>query len=311
LSVLTPVYEPPIAALRAAIGSVRAQDFEDWELILVDDRSPSDEVRAVLREAAAADRRITVLEREVNGGIVAASNDAIEAAAGEFFVLLDNDDLLARGALAHVARTLASDPTIDYVYSDEDKISPTGEHYEEFRKPDWSPERLRGQMYTSHLSVLRGSLVREVGGFHEGFDGSQDHDLVLRVTERARRVVHIPHVLYHWRVVPGSAAGDVNAKPYAWVAGRKAVQAHMDRLGLPAKVDFGSLPGTYTVHREASSDHLVSIVIPTRGSSGIVWGAERVFVVEAVRSVLDKAGYPISRSSWCTTWRPRPRCSTA
>ncbi|OIQ93369.1 chondroitin synthase [mine drainage metagenome] len=290
-SILTPVYEPPIDALEAAIASVRTQTYGDWELILVDDRSPSDTVRERLRTLA-ADSRITVIERDSNGGIVAASNDAIAAASGEFLVLLDNDDLLHPRALEKVAAAIAAEPDVDYVYTDEDKIDARGGHYDEFRKPAWSPERLRGQMYTSHLSVLRASLVREVGGFHSGFDGSQDHDLVLRVTERARRVTHVPEVLYHWRVVPGSTAGDAEAKPYAWDAGRRAVQAHLDRVGVRGEVQFGTVRGTLTINREASSDHLVSVIIPTRGGSGIVWGEERVFVVEAVRSILQNAGYP-------------------
>lgn len=291
-SVLMPVYEPPLEALRAAIASVLAQTVDDWELVLVDDRSPSEEVREVLREAAAKDSRIRVVERDANGGIVAASNDAVAQARGEFLVLLDNDDMLHASALERVAEVLDADPTVDYVYSDEDKIDANGNHYDEFRKPDWSPERLRGQMYTSHLSTLRADLVREVGGFHDGFDGSQDHDLVLRVTERARTVAHVPEVLYHWRVVPGSTAGDTTAKPYAWEAGRRAVQAHLDRVGIAGTVDFGTIPGTYVTTRVASPDHLVSVVIPTRGGAGLVLGETRVFVVEAVRSVLERGGYP-------------------
>ena len=289
-SVLTPVYEPPLDALSEAIRSVREQTNDDWELVLVDDRSPSDAVRDLLRQAAAEDPRIRVLERAENGGIVAASNDAVAAATGEFLVLHDNDDVLHREALSRVARAIAAHDDVDYVYSDEDKIDPEGRHYDEFRKPPWSPERLRGQMYTSHLSVLRASLVREVGGFHDGFDGSQDHDLVLRVTERARRVVHVPQVLYHWRVVPGSTAGDAGAKPYAWEAGRRAVQAHVDRVGIVAEVELGSIPGTYSLRRRPARPHRVSVVIPTRGGSGLVWGEPRVFVVEAVRSVLERGG---------------------
>jgi glycosyltransferase involved in cell wall biosynthesis len=291
-SVVTPVYEPPLDALREAIESVRAQTWRDWELVLVDDRSPSEAVREVLREAAAGDRRIRVLERPENGGIVAASNDAVDAARGEFLVFFDNDDLLHPEALERVAEALTADADVDYVYTDEDKIDAAGEHYDEFRKPDWSPERLRGQMYTSHLSVLRASLVREVGAFRPGYDGSQDHDLVLRATERARRVVHVPEVLYHWRVVPGSTAGDASAKPYAWEAGRRAVQSHLDRVGIDGTAEFGAVPGTLRIVRVPAPGHRVSVVIPTRGSSGMVWGEERVFVVEAVRSVLAHAGYP-------------------
>lgn len=285
-SVVTPVYNPPVDVLQEMIDSVVAQDFVDWELILVDDCSPDPAVRETLRRAQTADPRVRVVERETNGRIVAASNDGVDAARGEFIVLVDHDDLIVPHALSTVQEVLAADPTVDYVYSDEDKLSPEGEYYDLFRKPDWSPERLRAQMYTSHLSVLRTSLVREVGGFHTGFDGSQDHDLVLRVTELARTVVHIPEVLYHWRVVPGSAAGEADAKPYAWLAGQRAVQAHMDRLGLASTVELGRVTGTYHPRRVLSPEILVSVVIPTRGSEGLVWGQRRCFVVEAVRSLL-------------------------
>ena len=285
-SVVTPVYNPPVDVLQEMIDSVRSQDFESWELILVDDCSPDPEVREVLRRAQSEDPRVRVIERTTNGRIVAASNDGVDAARGEFIVLVDHDDVIVPTALSTVAAALATDPEIDYVYSDEDKLGAGGEIYDLFRKPDWSPERLRAQMYTSHLSVLRTTLVREVGGFHTGFDGSQDHDLVLRVTERARRVVHIPEVLYHWRVVPGSAAGDADAKPYAWLAGQRAVQAHMDRLGYRAEVNLGTVTGTYSIRRFLDPEVLVSVVIPTRGTSGHVWGQRRCFVVEAVRSVL-------------------------
>jgi len=287
-SVLTPVYDPPLAALSAAIESVRGQTFRDWELILVDDASTSDAVRVLLARAAASEERITVIERAANGGIVASSNDAVQAARGQFLALLDHDDLLVPHALERVHAVLAESPEVDYVYSDEDKIDTEGERYDEFRKPDWSPERLRGQMYTCHLSVLRASLVREVGGFRAGFDGSQDHDLVLRVTERARRVEHVQEVLYHWRVVPGSAAGDDEAKPYAWVAGCRAVQEQLDRLGIAGTVSYGRAPGTYRIERVADPDTSVSVIIPTCGGSRMVWGEQRCFVVEAVASVLAR-----------------------
>ncbi|MBV9367674.1 MAG: glycosyltransferase [Solirubrobacterales bacterium] len=287
-SVLTPVYEPPLAVLRETIQSVRDQTFMDWELILVDDNSPSDHVRSVLREAAASDGRIRVVERAVNGGIVAASNDAVAAGAGAFFALLDHDDLLTARALEVMARAIAQHGDADYLYSDEDKIDSTGTYSDVFRKPDWSPERLRHQMYTCHLSVLRASVVREVGGFHEGFEGSQDHDIVLRVSERARRIVHVPEVLYHWRILPGSAAVAVGEKPYAWESGRRAVQAHLDRLGIAATVDLGPRPGMYRVRRLVDYTTPVSLIIPTRGASGSVWGERRCFVVETVRSALAK-----------------------
>ncbi|WP_125774512.1 glycosyltransferase family 2 protein [Antribacter gilvus] len=289
-SVITPVYDPPVDVLADTIASVQAQTFTDWEWILVDDASPDPAVLRVLRDAAASDARIRVVERNVNGHIVAASNDGIAEAQGEFLALLDHDDLLTEDALAAMASAIEKHPDADYLYSDEDKVAADGTFYDEFDKPDWSPERLRGQMYTSHLSVLRTSLVREVGGFREGFEGSQDHDLVLRVTERARRVVHVPEVLYHWRVVEGSTAGDENAKPYTWEAGRRAVQSHVDRVGIPADVELGPVPGTYRLDRRAVPGGMVSVVIPTRGSDGIIWGERRTFVVEAVRSLIEQAG---------------------
>lgn len=275
------------------IDSVRAQSFGDWELILVDDFSPSEDVRRELHRQAAMDPRIHVIERSKNGRIVAASNDGLRAARGEFVVLVDHDDLVTPDALANMHEVLAADPEIDYAYSDEDKVDPDGMHYDLFEKPDWSPERLRAQMYTSHLSVLRTSIVREVGGFHEGYDGSQDHDLVLRVTEKGRKVAHVPEVLYHWRVVPGSAAGDVDAKPYAWTAGRRAVQAHMDRLGLRSEVTFGVTQGTFAIRRFLDPGVFVSVVVPTRGSCGYIWGERRCFVVELVRSLLEHTNHEL------------------
>jgi glycosyltransferase involved in cell wall biosynthesis len=285
-SVVTPVYAPPLDVLRDTVASVLAQDWTDWELILVDDCSPDPEVRVLLRELADSDERIRLVERETNGHIVVASNDGVREARGEFIVLVDHDDLLTPDALSRNAREIARFDDVDYLYSDEDKVDAEGLHYDLFRKPDWSPERLRGQMYTSHLSVLRADVVRQVGEFREGYEGSQDHDLVLRVTEVARRIVHIPEVLYHWRVIPGSAAADPVAKPYAAVAGRQAVQDQFDRLGLRAEVTHGPAPGLYLSARELDAATRVSIVIPTNGSTGMVWGARRVFVIDAVRSAL-------------------------
>ena len=231
------------------------------------------------------------MQRASNGGIVAASNDAVAEATGEFLVFVDHDDLLTADALESVAAAIWANPAADYLYSDEDKVGTGRRVFDAFRKPDWSPERLRGQMYTSHLSVARTKLVRRVGGFRPGFDGSQDHDLVLRVTEQARSVVHIPEVLYHWRAVTGSAASDLNAKPYAWEAGRRAVEDHLRRVGIAGSAHLGKRSGLYRIQRAADPDLLVSVIIPTRGGAGLVWGQRRCYVVEAVRSLIAKAGH--------------------
>jgi glycosyltransferase involved in cell wall biosynthesis len=290
-SIVTPVYDTAIDVLTETIASVVEQPWRSWELILVDDKSPDERVREYL--ATITDPRIVVIERKNNGGISAASNDGIAAARGEFLVLLDHDDLLGRDALGIVARVLERNTDVDYLYTDEDKIDGDGVRFDPFLKPDWSPERLRAQMYTSHLSVMRLSIARAVGGFDSSCDGSQDHDLVLKVTERARRVYHVPEILYHWRALPQSTASSGDAKPYTWDAGKRAVGNHVARIGLDATVDRGPWFGTYAVHRRLSPERSVSVVIPTRGSSGTVGGVERVFVVEAVRSLLASTRHPL------------------
>lgn len=290
-SVVVPVYNTRQDLLLEMIRSVTTQTYPHWQLVLVNDASPDLGVSGVLAAAAVEDRRIVVVERAVNGGIVAASNDGIAAATGDFVALLDHDDLLAPEALERVAEAIRNGTNVDYVYTDEDKVTTDGTFYDRFDKPSWSPERLRGQMYTSHLSVIRTSLVREVGAFRPGFDGSQDHDLILRVTERARGIVHIPEVLYHWRAVEGSTALDIDSKSYAWDAGVRAVDEHLKRSGIKARAVRGPVPGTYTVEREPQLDRSVSVIIPTRGTRGVVFGEERVFVVEAVRSLLEKTAH--------------------
>lgn len=290
-SIVTPVYNTPLDVLRECLESVLAQTFTEWELCLVDDASPDAAVRTVLDEFARRDPRIRVRRRSKNGGIVAASNDGLEMATGEFVVLLDHDDLLTPDALAMVDAALLRDDQIDYVYSDEDKLSAKGEYYDEFRKPDWSPERFRAQNYLCHLSTIRSTLVRDVGGFRPGFDGSQDYDLLLRVTEQARRIHHVPEVLYHWRVIPGSAAGDPMAKPEAYTAGERALRDHFARVGIDAEVVATALPGHYRNVRRLHSEPLVSIIIPTRGTSRHVWGIETNLVVNAMMSVHERSTY--------------------
>lgn len=288
-SIITPVYNLPLDILAETVASVVSQTYENWEWILVDDRSPDSHVLPALEEHAARDPRIRVFSRETNGGIVAASNDAIEHASGEFIALLDHDDLLTKDALATMSRAIDLLPDdIDYIYSDEDKVLEDGTLGHAFRKPDWSPERFRHHMYTCHLSVLRTSLVRELGGFRPGYDGSQDWDLVLRVTERARRIHHVARVLYHWRMMEGSTAGDSSAKPYARDAGARAIQEHLDRLGVAASVEYRSDLSNYELHREPDLTTPTSVIIPTRGSVGGVWGTQRCFVIEAIRSVVAR-----------------------
>ncbi len=290
ISIITPVYNTPEPVLRAMLDSVLAQDFDDWELCLVDDASPRSRLREVLAEYARRDTRIRVLERAENGGIVAASNDALEMARGEFVSFLDHDDELYPGALPYTVQAIEDDPEVDYVYTDEDKIDEKGRRHSPHLKPDWSPERLRCQMYTCHFGTMRRALVEKVGGFREEFEGSQDFDLVFRVTELARRIVHIPIVLYGWRIIEGSAAGDLDAKPYAWTAGQRAAQSHCERVGFPATVDHEpSNPGFYRLRPALTSSPRVSIVIPTNGDSARVRGAGTPLVERCVESIVARS----------------------
>jgi GT2 family glycosyltransferase len=292
-SILTPVYETPADVLAAMLGSVAAQRFADWELCLVDDCSSQPHVGEMLAAAARSDPRVRVLRREENGGIVAASNDALAMARGELVALLDHDDLLHRDALARVHEAIAAEPEADYVYTDEDKVDRAGRRSSPFFKPDWSPERMRTQMYTCHLSVLRRSLVEEVGGFDPGFEGSQDWDLVLKVTERARKVLHVPKILYHWRTLETSAAGGgEEAKPWAFEAGTRAVQAHCERIDLPAEVVRDEdVPGVYHLRPRLERQPSVSIVIPTAGQSRQVRYEDVVLATHCVRSIVEASTY--------------------
>jgi O-antigen biosynthesis protein len=275
------------------LASVGAQSLGDWELCLVDDASAAPHVGEILAAAQREDPRIRVRRRESNGGIVAASNDALAMARGEFVVLLDHDDELHRGALAFVEEAIRAEPEADYIYTDEDKIDESGRHSGPFFKPDWSPERMRTQMYTCHLSVLRRTLVEELGGFDQQFEGSQDWDLVLKVTERARRVLHLPKVLYHWRTLQTSAAGGGEAaKPWAFEAGKRAVQAHCERIGLQARVERDEADaGVYHLEPALQRQPPVSIVIPTAGNSREVRFENVVLVSHCVRSIVEVSAY--------------------
>jgi GT2 family glycosyltransferase len=247
ISIVVPVYNPDRLWLVAMFDSVSSQAYDNWELCLADDHSPSPEVRATLTQWATGDARIKLTFREENGNIAAASNTALALASGEFVALLDNDDVLRPHALHRIVQILQDEPEVDLVFSDEDKILIGGDRGQVHFKAEFDPDYLLSTNYLSHLSVLRRDTVNAVGGFRSGLDGSQDHDLVLRVSEIARRVRHVPDVLYSWRQVPGSAALVYSEKPAAWEAGRRAVADALERRGQGARADFGPTPGLYVV----------------------------------------------------------------
>lgn len=282
-SVITAVYDPVPAHLASCLASVKCQGGVAH--VVVDDASTDAEVRALLDSAAG----ITLHRRQRNGGIVAATNDAVDRATGEWLVLLDHDDELADGAIASLRVHLGRHPAADVVYSDHDLIRTDGRRAEPVYKPDFSPERLRQTNYITHLVALRRSRVNELGGFREGTDGAQDHDLLLRLLESGARFTHVPEVLAHWRQSPRSVAADVANKPDAFERGRQVVADHVDRCRIDATVELGTHPGTYRLRRRSDPQTLVSVVVPTLGSIGRIWGAERIFVVDALRSLLERS----------------------
>src|SRR5205085_8425753 len=206
---------------------------------IADDASTDSEVRPFLEKAAASDARIKLTFRERNGHIAACSNSALELAMGEWCALLDQDDAFAENALAFVALEIAQHPDAGLIYSDEDKIDEKGARSNPFFKPDWNPELFLGQNYINHLGCYRADLLREIAGFREGLEGSQDYDLALRCIERLRpeQIRHIPRILYHWRMVGGSLAAVPDAKPYAKEAARRAIADHLRRVGIRGRVE--------------------------------------------------------------------------
>ncbi|NND73415.1 MAG: glycosyltransferase [Ilumatobacter sp.] len=287
-SVLTTVYDPDPDHLRACLASVDAQTDGDWEHVVVDDASSDAAVVTALRDAAAEPRR-TVIRRPVNGGIVAASNVALAAAGGEYVVLLDHDDVLAANAL-EALREAIDRTGRDVLYSDHDVLRADGRRGVPIYKPAYSPERLRSHNYITHLVAARRAAVNSIGGFRPGFDGAQDHDLLLRLAERFGPFEHVPQILLHWRQAPASVASDIANKPDATEHGRRAVGEHLQRVGVDAIVDHGQYPGIYRIRRALRGRPTVSVVVPTRGSRGRAWGVERIHVHHAIASLLAADG---------------------
>lgn len=265
ISIVMPVYNTEEVWLRQAIESVRKQIYPRWELCICDDGSTAVQVSRILTEYSQRDERIRVVASPRNGGISAASNNALALATGEFVGLLDHDDELTPDALYEVVTLLNDEPELDFIYTDEDKITVEGRREEPFFKPDWSPDLLLSMNYIAHFAIIRRSLLGEAGGFTEGLEGSQDYDLFLRLSEKTQKIGHIAKPLYSWRKIPYSTADDRQAKPYAHTAGRRALQAHLQRRGVSAEVCDGlNVPFGYRVRYHFEEQPLVSIIIPTK-----------------------------------------------
>ncbi len=265
LSIVMPVFNTDLRWLIEAIESVRRQLYPHWELCLSDDASTLSGVKERLLEYAGKDERIRAVFREKNGHISANSNNALSIATGDFIVLMDADDVIPEDALYWVAKEINDHPDVDLIFSDEDKIDIEGRRFDPYFKPDWNPALMLSQNMFCHLGVYRRSLVTKVGGFRVGFEGSQDHDLVLRCADATEpsKIRHIPHVLYHWRAIPESTASSPEAKPYVWNAGARAIEDHLARSGIKGRVKHAS--GVfYQVEYEPPTEWpKVSIVMPS------------------------------------------------
>jgi GT2 family glycosyltransferase len=267
ISVAMPTYDPEERYLREAIESVLGQRYRSWELCVADDGSRDPRVARALEGYAAADPRIRVELGERNSGIAAASNRAVAMCRGEYVAFLDHDDAITADALLEVSRAIERDGSLDVLYSDQDKLNPHGARVAPFHKPDWSPVYALGAMYVGHLLVVRRALIAAVGGFDSSFDGIQDFELMLRISERTDRIRHPPRILYHWRAIPGSIAAGVEEKSGIPALQARAVSDHLRRRGIAAAAEpHPRIPHRAGVVRERRRENPpVSVIVPATG----------------------------------------------
>ncbi|OQW93064.1 MAG: hypothetical protein BWK79_13125 [Beggiatoa sp. IS2] len=257
ISIVTPVYNTPLAYLRECIYSVQIQAYPHWQLCLVDDGSTDLAVVRYLQKVAEQEPRIQLQCLPKNQGICCATNQALAMAEGEYIAFLDHDDRLSPDALYHVVAVIQRFPNIDIIYSDRDMISPEGYRFMHLLKPDWSPETLFSGNYLFHLMVYRRSLIEQLGGLRVGFEGSQDYDLILRAAELQPQVHHLPKILYHWRQHQQSVALEQNAKEYAYLAGLRALREALERHQWIGQVNENSQlwRGNYRVQLAVPSEN--------------------------------------------------------
>lgn len=283
ISIVIPIYNTPLNFLKELIDSVEAQTYPNWQLCLADG-SDTDALRKHVADFSNNDPRVCYKLLGYNDGISNNTNGAIEMATGDFIAFSDHDDLLTPDALYEVVAALNSDETIDCVYTDEDKLDMDGDtlfmpHF----KSDFNIDLLCSHNYITHLFVARKTLIDEVGWLRSEYDGSQDHDMILRCCEKARRVYHVPKILYHWRCHKNSTAMNPESKMYCYTAGQKAVQSHWDRLGVPATVEMASNYGHYITKYNWPDNPLVSIVIPNMN--------HKSELETCINSIMDKSNY--------------------
>lgn len=284
ISVAVPAFRTPETFLIQMMKSLLAQTYSNWELCIANG-SPEDTVmKGILEEYMKKDSRIRVSELTENKGIAGNTNAALEMAEGEFVGLLDHDDLLAPNALYEVVKALEADRELDAVYTDEDKVTTElDEHFQPHLKPDFNLDLLRSNNYICHFFVVRRSVVKKAGGFRQEFDGAQDHDFIFRCVETARRVGHIPEILYHWRTHKASTADNPASKMYAFDAGKRAIEAHLQRTDTEGVVIHTPDLGFFRVKYPVQGNPLVSIIIPNKD--------EKETLKDCIESIRKKTEY--------------------
>jgi len=284
ISVVMPTFNTPLRLLRDAIGAVQGQIYPHWELCVADASLASPRVRCALAEYAAADPRIKVKELPKNLGIAGNSQQAVELATGDFVGFLDHDDMLAPFALFEIAKCLNEDNTTDFFYSDEDQLTDNGRRrFNPHFKPEWSPDTILSYNYACHFAVVRRTVLAAIGGFREGFDGSQDYDLILRIAQRTAKIRRIARALYHWRAVGSSTANSDTAKPYAYTAAKRAISSYLEAKSLEGEVLDASFVGSYRVKYRVHENQKVAIIIPTRDQAELL--------SQCVTSLLSRTDY--------------------
>lgn len=260
-SILVPVYNTPIPYLREMLDSVRNQTYQKWQLCIANANPENEEVARILNQYIEMDKRIQVVNVPENLGIAQNTNKALSIAKGDYIGLLDHDDMLATDALFEAAKTV-NDENADVIYTDEDKITMSGEkHFQPNFKPEFNLDMLRSNNYICHFFIAKASLMKEIGGFRGEYNGAQDYDMIFRCTERADNIVRIPKVLYHWRMHEQSTAENPESKRYAFDAGKKVIEDHLKRCGESAEVQMTEYPGFYRVKYAIKEKPRVSVVI--------------------------------------------------
>ena len=264
-SIVIPMYNTPVNFFTELVDCLKAQTYSNWEMCLADG-SPkkNEELDPIIK----SDERIKYVFLNENKGISGNTNEALKLATGDYILLVDHDDLIPVFCLYELAKTINKNPEAEFIYTDEDKIEGTKDkRCDPHFKPDFAIDTLRSNNYITHLSVFKKELMDKLGGFRDKYNGAQDFDIIIRATENTKNIIHIPKVLYHWRVHPNSTAMVADAKPYAYEAGIKVIEDHLERQGLEAKVTHGGdIPGVYEVEYKVKGNPKVSIIIPNKDS---------------------------------------------